>query len=116
MTNQTITRQEFVALMNQIAQAAAAETFALEFQGDDEEPGEGDEDFCAEEGETAWRDHVAAMQAGHDAAAAAAAAELVALGWTQAGPGRDVYYQQAGERLVLRRQLGSPVWYTTAAE
>ena len=55
----------------------------------------------------AWLDHCAEMKRLFDVKAA----ELVAAGWRKHGR-RAPRFTRNGETVELRRQLGSPVWYT----
>lgn len=59
--------------------------------------------------EQAWFDHRDRLNALYDAKEA----EMIAAGWRKHGLGRNRFYTQAGQKsVVIRRQLGSPVWYT----
>lgn len=57
-----------------------------------------------------WLDHCAEMKRLHDAKAV----ELTSAGWRKSGPHRQPRFTRNGVTVELRRQLGSPVWYTVA--
>jgi hypothetical protein len=60
--------------------------------------------------EAEWFAHCAEMKRLYDIKAA----ELIAAGWRRHGRGRLEYFTRKGEQpVVIRRQLGSAVWYTT---
>jgi hypothetical protein len=44
----------------------------------------------------------------------AKATELKAQGWKKIGRGRGERFTRNGETVVLRRQLGSSIWYTVS--
>ena len=56
----------------------------------------------------AWLDHCAKMERLFDEKAA----ELVAAGYRKVGTKRFPRFGKDGKTYELRRQLGSPVWYT----
>ena len=58
--------------------------------------------------EREWQAHCERMQALYEAKAA----ELQEAGWVRAGIGIGEHFTRNGERIALRRQLGSEVWYT----
>jgi hypothetical protein len=62
------------------------------------------------ESEKVWNDHCKRMMDLCDAKAT----ELKAQGWKKIGRGRGERFTRNGETVVLRRQLGSSIWYTVS--